>query len=214
MEREIDRIGRKAVFIDGFPRNLDQISYSLYFRTLIGYRDDPDFFVFIDVPEAVIDERMKYRVVCPVCHTPRNLKLLRTKEIEYDSKTSRFHLICDTPGCAGGRMVGKEGDDLGIEAVRERIEADKNVMRTLLNLQGVPKVFLRNSVPVADVKKYVDDYELTPSYRYEWNAAKKAVRVIEEPWVIKDDAGVDSYSLLPAAVVLSLIKQVVRVLNL
>src|SRR3989338_5188277 len=56
VEREIDTIGRKGIFIDGFPRNLDQISYALYFRTLIGYRDDPDFFVFIDVPDTVIDE--------------------------------------------------------------------------------------------------------------------------------------------------------------
>src|SRR3989344_3571519 len=66
VEREIDAIGRKGIFIDGFPRNLDQISYALYFRTLIGYRDDPDFFVFIVVPESVIDERMRYRVICPV----------------------------------------------------------------------------------------------------------------------------------------------------
>ncbi len=214
VEREIDRIGRKAVFIDGFPRNLDQISYSLYFRALIGYRDDPDFFVFIDVPEAVIDERMRYRVVCPVCHTPRNLKLLRTKEIEYDEKSKKFHLLCDTPGCRGGRMVSKEGDELGIEAIRDRIEVDKKVMSQLLDLQGAPKVYLRNSVPVADAKKYVDDYELTPSYRYERDAAKKSVRVIEEPWIVKDENGVDSYSLLPAAVVLSLIKQTAKALGL
>jgi hypothetical protein len=43
VEREIDKLGRKAIFIDGFPRGLDQISYSLYFRALMGYRDDPDF---------------------------------------------------------------------------------------------------------------------------------------------------------------------------
>ena len=55
VERQISQLGRKAVFIDGFPRNLDQISYSLYFRALMGYRDDPDFFVFIDVPNTVID---------------------------------------------------------------------------------------------------------------------------------------------------------------
>lgn len=214
VEREIDRIGRKAIFIDGFPRNLDQVSYSLYFRSLIGYRDDPDFFVFIDVPEAVIDERMKYRVVCPVCHTPRNLKLLRTKEIEYDEKSKTFHLLCDTPGCSGGRMTSKEGDELGIEAIRGRIEVDKKVMRQLLDLQGVPKIYLRNSVPVADAKTYVDEYEITPSYRYEWDSATKKVRVIEEPWVIKDESGVESYSLLPAAVVLSLIKQTARALGI
>ena len=213
VEREIDRLGRKAVFIDGFPRNLDQISYSLYFRALIGYRDDPDFFVFIDVPEAVIDERMKYRVVCPQCQTPRNIKLLRTKEVGYNSAAQEFYLVCDNPACGGKRMVSKEGDELGIEAVRDRIEIDDKVIRQLATLEGVPKVYLRNSVPAAEADEYVDDYEITPAYRYELNEEGK-VKVIEEPWTVKDDDGNLSYSLLPAAVVVSLIKQVVKVLGL
>lgn len=215
VEREIDRMGRKAVFIDGFPRNLDQVSYSLFFRALIGYRDDPDFLVFIDVPEAVIDERMKYRVVCPICQTPRNIKLLRTKEVGYDEKEKKFYLLCDNPSCDGyekSRMVSKEGDELGIEAIRERIEIDGKVMKTLLGLEGVPKVYLRNSIPVAAAKEYVDDYEITPAYRYELKGDK--VEVIEEPWVLKDDEGVDSYSLLPAPVALALIKQTAQVLGL
>lgn len=215
VEREIDRIGRKAIFIDGFPRNLDQISYSLYFRALIGYRDDPDFFVFIDVPEAVIDERMKYRVVCPQCQTPRNIKLLRTKKVVYDKKSDSFYLICDNPNCSGygkDRLVAKEGDELGIEAVRDRIELDQKVMRTLLDLKGVPKVFLRNSVPVKQAKKFIDNYEITPSYRYEHKGDK--INVIEEPWTVKDNDGVPSYSLLPPAVVVALIKQTAKVLGL
>ncbi len=215
VEREIDRIGRKAIFIDGFPRNLDQISYSLYFRALMGYRDDPDFFVFIDVPEAVIDERMKYRVICPGCHTPRNTKLLRTKDIGYDAKKDGFYLVCDNHTCSGcgrRRLVAKEGDELGIEAIRERIELDRKVMRTLLDLQGVPKVFLRNSVPVKQMKKFIDDYEITPSYRYERKGDK--INVVEEPWTVKDNDGVPSYSLLPAAVVVALLKQTAKVLGL
>lgn len=217
VEREIDHLGHKAIFIDGFPRNLDQVSYSLYFRSLIGYRQDPDFFVFIDVPEAVIDERMKYRVVCPKCQTPRNLKLLCTKEVDYDPTTKQFYLLCDNPGCPGygkTRMLSKEGDELGIEAIRERIEVDDKVMRILLGLQGVPKIFLRNSVPVATGKEYVDDYEITPAYRYEWDKTAKKVQVIEESWAITDDDGTPSYSLLPAPVALSLIKQIVSVLGL
>lgn len=215
VEREIDRIGRKAIFIDGFPRNLDQVSYSLYFRTLIGYRNDPDFFVFIDVPEAVIDERMKYRVACPQCQSPRNLKLLRTKEVGYDTEKKVFFLICDNPNCSGfgkARMVSKEGDSLGIEVIRERLELEAQVARKLVDLQGVPKVFLRNSVPVDQAKEYVDDYELTPAYRYELEGEK--VKVIEEPWTVKDDDGVLSYSLLPAPVAVALIKQTAQVLGL
>lgn len=215
VEREIDRIGRKAIFIDGFPRNLDQISYSLYFRTIIGYRDDPDFFVFIDLPDTVIDARMKTRVICPVCKTPRSLQLLRTKEIGYDEKTEEFYLICDNSDCAShARMVSKEGDDLGIEEIRDRIEVDDTVMRQLLTLQGVPKILLRNTIPVERAREVADDYEITPSYRYEWNEAEKSVRVIEEPWVIADDDGVPSNSLQAAPVVISLIKQVSVILGL
>ncbi|MDO8561056.1 MAG: nucleoside monophosphate kinase [bacterium] len=214
-EREIDRIGKKAIFIDGFPRNLDQVSYSLYFRALIGYRDDPDFFVFIDVPEAVIDERMKTRVVCPQCQSPRNIKLLRTKEVGYDSATKQFYLICDNPNCPGygkDRMISKEGDELGIEAVRDRIEVDRKVARTLIDLKGVPQIFLRNSIPIAEAKEYVDDYEITPAYLYELEEGK--VNVIEEPWTVTDDEGNLSYSLLPVPVALALIKETVRALNL
>ncbi|MBI4119264.1 MAG: nucleoside monophosphate kinase [Parcubacteria group bacterium] len=217
LEQEIDRMSKKAIFIDGFPRDLDQISYSLYFRTLIGYREDPDFFVFIDVPEAVIDERMKYRVVCPQCQTPRNIKLLRTKEIDRDHDTNRFYLLCDNPNCGGygkDRMISKEGDELGIEAIRDRIEIDDKVMSALLELQGVPKIFLRNSVPVARAEEFIDDYEITPAYRYDFDQNKKMVRVIEEPYIVNDDQGEPSYSLLPAPVALSLIKQIVAVLNL
>jgi len=210
VEREVSRIGRKVIFIDGFPRNLDQISLSLYFRALIGYRDDPDFFVFIDVPEAVIDERLKFRVICPLCQTPRNTKLLRTKEVGYDASKKEFYLICDNPTCQGfgtARMVSKQGDELGIEAIRERIEVDRMVMKTLLELEGVDKIFLRNSVPADKAGEYVDDYEITPAYLYEWDEKQKKVLVREEPWTIKDDSGKDSYSLLPQPVALALIKQ-------
>ena len=214
VEREIDRIGRKAIFIDGFPRNLDQISYSLYLRALIGYRDDPDFFVFIHVPETIIDERMRGRVICPKCQTPRHPKVLRTKEVGYDRNTKQFYLICDNPDCGGARMVSKEGDELGIEAIRERIEIDEKIMQFLLGLQGVPKVKLRNSVPASQAKEYIDDYEITPSYRYKWDESSEKVEVIEEPWVIKDEEGVLSYSLLPATVVVGLIKQTAQIMGL
>ena len=214
VEREIDKIGHKAVFIDGFPRNLDQISSSLYFRALMGYRDDPDFFVFIDVPEAVIDERMKYRVICPTCQSPRNSKLLRTKEIGYDEARQTFFLMCENPGCANARMSAKEGDELGIEAIRERIELDEKVMATLLGLEGVPKVFLRNAVPIDAADEYVDDYEITPAYRYERDAQSKKVRVTEERWVVNDDEGKPSYSLMPAPVAVAFLKQTASALGL
>lgn len=214
VERQIDKLRGKAIFIDGFPRELDQISYSLYFRALMGYRDDPDFFVFIDVPESVMDERIKSRVICPKCQTPRSTRVLATKEVGYDLKTEQFYLICDNSECGGARMVPKEGDSLGIEAIRSRIEIDDKVMKTLLGLNGIDKIYLRNSVPVKLAKKSVDDYEITPAYRYEIDKNSGKVRTIEEMWVIKDGAGEKSYSLLPAAVTVGLIKQIAKILGL
>lgn len=214
VEREIDRHRGKALLIDGFPRNLDQVGYSLYFRSLIGYRDDPDFFVFIDLPNTVIDERMKNRVVCPKCQTPRSLRLLRTKQVGYDKRAKAFFLICDNPPCSGARMLPKEGDELGTAAIRKRVKLDGQIMRMLMGLEGVPKIFLRNSIPVKTASRFADPYELTPMYDYEWDEEKKIVQVTKKPWIVSDDDKVPSYSLLAPTVVVALIKQTARVLGL
>ena len=213
-KREIAKRGRKDLFIDGFPREMDQVSYSLFFRDLIDYREDPDIFVLIDVPESVIDERIKYRVVCPRCHTSRNLKLLPTKYVEYDKETKKFYLLCDNPECERVRMVSKEGDNLGIEAIKERLEKDDKLIKLAFSLQGIPKILLRNSVPVDKAKEYVDDYEITPEYIYSWNEKENKVEISERPWQVKDDNGVPSFSLMPPPVVVSLIKQMVKALGL
>jgi len=213
-KREIAKFEKKALFIDGFPRDLDQISYSLFFRDLIDYRQDPDIFILLNVPETIIDERIKTRVVCPKCKTPRNYKLLPTKKINYNPETKKFALACDNQSCNGVSMVSKEGDEFGIEPIRERLELDGKLIKQAFSLHGIPKVLLRNSVPVDVAKEYVDQYEITPGYDYEWDEKNKKVNVIEEPWVIADEAGVPSYSLMPAPVVVSMIKQLVKVLGL
>ncbi len=211
VKREISKRKKKALFIDGFPRDLDQISYSLFFRDLIDYRDDPDIFILIDVPEAVINERIKWRRICPFCQTSRNLKLLPTSKIGYDQKSKEFYLICDN---CRVKMVQKEGDGLGIKPIRERLKMDKKLIEKAFSLYGIPKILLRNSVPVKAAPKYVDDYEITPEYSYQWEAETKKVKIIEKPWRIFDDEGILSYSLLPPAIVVSLIKQMVEVLKL
>lgn len=213
VEREIDRVGRKAVFIDGFPRSLDQVSLSLYLRALMGYRDDPDFFVFLNVANSVIDERIKNRVICPICKTPRSLKLLRTKEAGYDEIKKEFYLKCDNPECSGARMVPKEGDELGIAPIKDRIMMDDKISDTLVQMEGIQKILLRNVIPAVTALDYVDQYELTPAYKYAWDEATKTVNISEEPWTVKDDNGVESNSLLPAGVVLGLIKNTARVLG-
>ena len=210
VKREIDLSPKKIIFIDGFPRNLDQVSYSLYFRSLIDYRQDPDIFIAIDIPENVIDERMKYRVVCPTCQTPRSLKLLATPEVGYDTEKDEFYLKCDNPDCNKARMIAKEGDNLGIEAIRERLEMDDVLIKKVFSIHGVAKILLRNSIPVSEADKLIDTYEITPAYEYKLE--NNQVEVIEKPYIVKDDEGIDSYSLLSPPVVISLIKQLYSIL--
>lgn len=205
VKREIDQHNGKILFIDGFPRTLDQVSYSLYFRTLIDYREDQDIFIAIDIPESVIDERMKYRVVCPQCHTPRNIKLFATEEVGHDKDKDEFYLICDNPECKNMRMGAKEGDNLGIESVRERLELDDELIAKVFSLHGIPKILLRNSIPVKEAKALVDDYEITPEYYYKSKGDKVVTK--ERPFTVSDDEGVESYSLLAPSVIISLIKQ-------
>ena len=213
VKREIDQMEKKTIFIDGFPRNLDQVSYSMFFKELVNYRTDPDIFIGIDIPEAVLDERMKWRRVCPICHTPRNLKLFATQEVEYDKKEKQFYLICDNPDHKRSRMFGKEGDEMGIESIRERLELDDQLIEKIFSTHGILKVYIRNAVPVNQAKKLVDDYEITPVYEYELDENKN-VKTIEKPFVVKDDEGLDVYSLLAPPVTVSLIKQLVNVLDL
>jgi adenylate kinase family enzyme len=214
LKREIAKLGRKAVFIDGFPRDMDQVSYSLFFRDLIDYRDDPDLFVLFDVPLSVIDERIKNRVVLPNCETPRNLKLLATKKVGYDPKKKEFYLVCDNPQCHDVRMVRKEGDHLGIKPIKKRLELDEKLIGQAFSLYGIPKVLLRNAVPVEKAKEFIDDYEITPAYDYVLDPKTKKVRVKGSPWVIPDDEGVPSYSLLAPAVALAMIVQIAEALDL
>lgn len=210
VRKRIEEVNNKAIFLDGFPRDMDQISYSLYFRSIMNLRDDPDFFILIDVPESVIDERMKYRRICPICNTSRNLKLLPTETVHFDKNTNKFELVCDNVSCTGHNkqiLVAKEGDENGLELIRARLNKDAELMEKALNLHGVPKILLRNSFPVSEIAKF-DDYEVTPEFVYEWDKNAEKVIVTTKPWVIKDDAGVESNSLMAPAVLLSMIKQI------
>jgi len=209
--REIAKTPKKALLIDGFPRKADQISYSLYLRQIINFRNDPDFMVFIDVPEAVIDARIKARVICPKCQTSRNLSLLPSSKVGYDDKKNKFYLICDKLGCNGGRMVGKAGDNLGIQAIRDRLDLDGKLMDMAKDIHGLPKIFLRNSVPSNQATKLFDQYEITPEFYYQ---KQKNGQIItkQKPWTFKDDQGVDSVSLMAPAVIISSLRQLAKIL--
>jgi adenylate kinase family enzyme len=214
LKLRIQRYKGKSIFVDGLPREADQVSYSLFFRDLAGYTDAPDLFILIDVPESVIDERIKYRVVCPICKTSRNTKLLLTSKVEYDAKNKQFYLICDNPECEGARMEKKEGDELGIEPIKPRLVKDEEIIKDVFSLHGIPKILLTNSIPVSKAGKYFDKYEITPEYGFEWDEKKRKVEILEKPWTIKDDNDIECYSLLAAPVMVSLIKQLVEVLEI
>jgi len=214
VKREIDKMDKKSLFIDGFPRDLDQVSYALFFRDLINYRTDPDIFVAIDIPESIIEVRMKGRVVCPKCHAPRNIKLFVTKKVAYDKKKKQFYLSCDNPSCDGARMIEKEGDQSGVKLIRNRMKLDDQLIKKAFSLHGIPKILLRNGVPVKLAKNYIDDYEITMEYNCQLDSKTGQVKVSEKPWIVKDDQGKNIHSLKAPPVVISLIKQLVKVLNL
>ena len=111
-------------------------------------------------------------------------------------------------------MVTKEGDEQGIEPIRARLEKDEMLIKEAYNLKGIPKILLRNSIPTDKVKEFTDDYEITPEFVCGWNEKEQKVEITEKPWEVLDDEGVASNSLMPPPVVVSLIKQLVRVLGL
>ncbi len=215
LKAHIDELKGKSIFIDGLPREDDQVSYSLYFRDLIAYREDPDMFILIDIPESVIDARIKTRVICPKCSLSRNLKLLPSKNIGYDKDKREFFLMCDNPNCIGNgkeKMLRKEGDEKGIEPIRERLDKDEKILKSAFSLYGVPKVLLRNHVPVNEANKLYDDYEITPEF--DFTISKNGeIETIKKYWTVKDDNGVLCNSLMAAPVVISLIKQVAEILE-
>ncbi len=215
IKREIAKHPKKTLFIDGFPRDMDQVSYSLFFRDLIGFRNDPDVLVFIDVPTDVIAQRIKWRRVCPICQTSRSLKLLPTSFVEYDDNKKEFFILCDNPECSGfkkQRLLPKEGDELGIDPIKDRLETDQKLMEKAMTLFGIPKIYLRNSVPVSEAKNFVDNYELTPEFEFKLENGR--INISQKPWIINDDNGIASYSLMAQPVVVSLIKQLVAALGL
>ncbi len=212
LKREIDRYQNISLFIDGFPRSFDQLNYALYFKELINYRDDNDLFILFDVAENIINERIKFRRICPKCHNSYNLKLNPTSKVGYDKSKDEFYLLCDNPSCNNARCVTKEGDELGIETIRERIDTDDKLIRMAFKLAGIDKILLRNSVPVDKAREYYDDYEITPAFSFVYDEKNDKVNGKKSEWIVEDDNGIASYSLMPATVVSIMIIQLHEIL--
>jgi adenylate kinase family enzyme len=200
VKKEIEDQKGKAYFIDGFPRGLDQIPYSLFFKELIDLRNDPDIFVTIDTPEELIRARIESRVVCPKCQTPRNLRFLPTNFVAYDSSNHSYYLMCDNLACNKERLIQKDGDGDGIESIRERLNTDGELMDKIKVLHGVQKINLSSTLPIGESSSYADSYEITKEYVY----SKKnddLVFVEEQDYSFKDDSGDEVHTLLAPAVV-------------
>ncbi len=212
IKKEIDNIGNKTIFLDGFPRKIDQISYTLYFRELINYRDVKDLFILINLPIEVINQRITGRAICPECQTSRNLKLNPTKHVCYDEECKDYYLVCDNESCSNVRMVCKEGDELGIENIKDRIIEDLKLMEQARNMYGIDKIEIYNALEKDKAYDYVDDYELTRAFCFEKDE-KKGVCSRTEPFSIMDN-DVEYVSLLPAPALIQLIRQLVYKLGL
>jgi hypothetical protein len=109
-------------------------------------------------------------------------------------------------------MIKKEGDELGIAPIRQRLDMDESLIKQAFSLYGINKVLLRNTIPVDKADEYVDDYELTPEFIFKKEDDGK-ITSSEKSWKIKDDNGVLSYSLMAPPVVVSFIKQLVEALE-
>jgi hypothetical protein len=133
-----------------------------------------------------------------------------TSKVGFDDEKKEFYIGCDNPNCNGEKMVLKEGDEAGIEPIKERLKLDQELMEHAFSLHGVPKVLLRNSIPVSKAKEYIDDYEITPEYVFEKDNTEK-IKIKEKPWTFLDDKGEESFSLLPQPVVVSMIKQLAKI---
>ena len=103
---------------------------------------------------------------------------------------------------------------MGIEPIRERLEKDENLMEQIYKMHGIKKILLRNTIPIDKVRENYDDYEITHEYVYSFDKNNQKVNIQEKPWEVRDENGVVSNSLMPPPVVVALIKQLVKVLDL
>lgn len=209
VKRQIEKFGKKSIFIDGFPRNIDQVSFSLVMRDLVNFREDPDCFIFINLPIAVINARIKDRRTCPVCRNSRNIELNPTSIVKTDPETGDILLYCDNPGCVKDniKMERKEGDEKGIDLIKDRVITDLQVMEMARKMYGIYKFELYNAVPFDSADKLTYSFERTYSFKHEIHGSEVISTKTE---YIVEDHGKKYYSMLPPYVVVRFIKELAK----
>lgn len=207
----LDNAG-KTIFLDGFPRDLDQIPAIDEIKSLEEFRDDPDFFITIDVPEEIIDLRIKNRVVCPVCGNSKNLLTNRSEFVMYDKDNNEYYYECDNPNCSRHRLIRKEGDEKGIENIRERLDKDGMLMAEIEKLPERNKLKVVNHIDLDRLGADVDEDEVAKKLVFSYDHGRDSVNVGYEPLIVKDDSGKDVYSLMSAAAVKDMLTSISQIL--
>ena len=202
----------KGVFLDGFPRSLEQVSLSLYLKDIMNFQDNPDFAVLIDAPDEVIKARLEGRIVCPLCKSSRHSKLSPTEFVDYNADTDTYEIKCDNPNCTGYKtevLQGKEGDSDGFSRIESRVRTDKALMNEVRKIKGLPIIEVPNSILISE--NQYDDYELTPEYYFEIDE-NNTVKTVKKKYQLKDDQGEAIYMIEAPTTVLPMIKGIHKIL--
>jgi adenylate kinase family enzyme len=205
----------QPIIIDGFPRGKDQVLVALQMQKDFLEKNIPAGFVAIDCPDEVLARRYIYRRSCPVCSTPRNIKLLLTKEIEYDENTGEFYLICDNMTCEGKhiRMRQKQADDLGPDALKEKQKLMVEIMQEIQAKAGDNYLIVHNTVPINEATPEMLKEDFTEEADLSWNEKEQEVARNFKPIQVADDQGREAYSRWPEAVVVEMVEKLVEWLS-
>lgn len=198
----------KSVIIDGFPRSKEQVALALKMQKDFEAQNIPSVFVEINCPEDILIKRSIDRRVCPMCQTSRNIKLLLTKEIEFDEKTGEFHLICERPACDRARFVKKQGDQDGIEKIKERQKKVQDMIDEIKNQSPHLHLSVHNAILLDEAYKH-DPADFTEEAELFWDKDKKEVIRSFKPMVSTDEHGRKVYSRWPEPVVVDMVDKLV-----
>lgn len=206
VKKALSEMPEKSIILDGFPRSPEQIEHAL---NLIDHFEQEGYnplFVDIETPYEVRDMRMKGRRVCPECANSKNLLLWPSDLAEYDPETNEVYMLCDNDGCERVRLVEKDYDAEGAEAMAERDQITQNMVDHLKEHHGHRTVSISNAIPVHQAHQY-EPHDITEVTRFAWDPEKQEVTKKNEPWVIKDTEGNDAYSGYPETWVVDFLKE-------
>lgn len=204
IEKKISEYSDKSIIIDGFPRSKEQVALATQMQKDFEKSGKPSVFVEINCPEEVLLRRNIDRRVCPICQTPKNIKLLLTKEIDYDEKTGEFHLVCERPECQRAHYIQKQGDKDGIEKVKANQKKVQEMIDKIKKETPHLHLVVHNSIPLDEAHKH-QPTDFTEEADLVWDPQKKEVIRNFRPMIVKDDEGRDAHSRWPEPVVVDLV---------